>query len=291
MVFASVVAGLIFIACQWRFVRGSTLMGPWSWSLLFLALLAVTTIFPPTGGQTQPIRYALACLSFCPTVALLGAKRPQHQMWQFVVATFAAMMILPAVEVVVLQPGQALELFDLRGWFLWGLVLACWVNRWGTRFYVSATLFLVAQLLALAPLLPLWRSSNDYWNAAVVLWGVTAVIDTVLCQRINSRLHRWDALWRDYRDRFGVVWAARVRERVNGAALSQGWDLELTWSGFKPRKRDADSDQPSQPEQWDPEMAKKLATVFANVLRRFLSKEELERRANELLTSDEPLRV
>lgn len=289
MVIASVVAGLIFISCQWRFVRGSTLVGPWSWSVLFFTFLVVVTVFPPTASQSQPIHYLMACLSFCPTVALLGAKRPQHQMWQFVVASFAGMMALPAVEVLVLQPGQALALFDLRGWFLWGLIIACWINRWGTRYHLSATLCLIAQLLALAPQLPLWRSSSDHWDMAVAIWGATAVIDTILSQRTRRGLHRWDALWRDYRDRFGLVWAARVRERVNSTALSNEWDLELTWSGFTARTQDCENDLTSNPQEWDPEMARKLAIVFANVLRRFLSREELERRANELLTSEEPL--
>lgn len=196
-------------------------------------------------------------------------------------------MMLPAFEVLVLQPGQALELMDLRGWFLWALLLGCWINRWGTRLFVPATLLFAAQLLAFAPLLPLWRSSTDYWLAAVILWSAAAVGEAWLTRRRQRNVHRWDALWLDYRDRFGVVWAARVRERVNAVAESSGWNLELAWQGFRAKAIESSGEV----EGWNTDMAQRLVTVLANVLRRFLSPQELQQRADELLNAEPPIDV
>jgi hypothetical protein len=41
-----------------------------------------------------------------------------------------------------------------------------------------------------------------------------------------------DRTWRDFRDRWGVVWAQRVREQFNRAAANAGWPVTLSWQGF-----------------------------------------------------------
>lgn len=277
--------GLATLLSQWRSIRGSTLVGPWIWGCGFLATLLASRFATIDDSLRLPWQYALACLSFCPTVALLGAKRPQHSMWHFIVASFFAIMALPAAEVLVLQPGQGLELADIRGWFLWILILGSWINHWGTRQAPAATLRGIGQWLALAPLLPLSNRDLDAWDAAVAVWAVAAIAQTIPWW-LSRRGHPWDTLWLDYRDRFGVVWAERVRERVNAVAVSRRWNFCLAWSGFR-----ATAAADSVPQPWDDEEATKLATVFANVLRRFLAEEELQQRVEELLNSEEPIEV
>jgi len=289
MIVASLI-GLLSVAVCWPRVRDSTLVGPWIWSIAFFATLSLMLMFGLASEPSISARYAMTCLSFCPAVALLGAKRPQHQMWHFVVATFAGMMVLPSFEVLILQPGQALEVQDLRGWFLWAIVLGCWINRWGTRQFLAGTLFFAAQVLALAPVLPLWKSSANYWPAAIGLWTLAAIAEALLSRPRGHIVHRWDALWLDFRDRFGVVWAARVRERVNTVAQSQDWNLELGWQGFRPISIE-DPNAATEAEIWNTDRAQKLVIVFANVLRRFLSPDELEHRAKELLDAEPPIEV
>jgi hypothetical protein len=41
-----------------------------------------------------------------------------------------------------------------------------------------------------------------------------------------------DSRWRDFRDRFGVVWAMRLREQFNRAAEHAGLKVELGWRGL-----------------------------------------------------------
>jgi hypothetical protein len=42
-----------------------------------------------------------------------------------------------------------------------------------------------------------------------------------------------DRLWREFRDRYGLVWAQRLREQFNRAAANAGWPVELSWHGLK----------------------------------------------------------
>ncbi len=43
-----------------------------------------------------------------------------------------------------------------------------------------------------------------------------------------------DQVWRDYRDRFGTLWAFRLMERVNSAAALARWTVRLEWDGIRP---------------------------------------------------------
>src|SRR5262249_45066753 len=54
-----------------------------------------------------------------------------------------------------------------------------------------------------------------------------------------------DRSWRSFRNRFGVVWALRLREQFNHAARNAGVNVELTWQGL----RRADGNPPSDEEQ------------------------------------------
>jgi hypothetical protein len=47
-------------------------------------------------------------------LAVLGAKRPQHAAWSFVVLAFWGILALPAAETYFLQRGQRREMGDAR---------------------------------------------------------------------------------------------------------------------------------------------------------------------------------
>jgi hypothetical protein len=44
-----------------------------------------------------------------------------------------------------------------------------------------------------------------------------------------------DQLWARFRDRFGAVWALRLREQFNAAAQNAGWPVRLGWFGLVPK--------------------------------------------------------
>ena len=87
-------------------------------------------------GPTFPKRrrFAAAVLSFAPTMALLGAKRPQNGAWQFVVITLWAILALPAFEVLLRGRGEALaERVDGIRSVNRDVVVAAAIHRIGAR--------------------------------------------------------------------------------------------------------------------------------------------------------------
>jgi hypothetical protein len=43
----------------------------------------------------------------------------------------------------------------------------------------------------------------------------------------------FDQVWLDFRDRFGLVWAQRLREQFNASAAHADWPVVLRWSGLR----------------------------------------------------------
>jgi hypothetical protein len=41
-----------------------------------------------------------------------------------------------------------------------------------------------------------------------------------------------DRVWHDFRDQFGIVWAQRVRERINERSTLENWPVRLERDGF-----------------------------------------------------------
>jgi hypothetical protein len=44
--------------------------------------------------------------------------------------------------------------------------------------------------------------------------------------------------WLDFRDRYGLIWAQRMREHFNRSATNFHLPVELRWQGFKWRRPD-----------------------------------------------------
>ncbi len=231
------VAIMLLVWIGYRYLRGTTLIGPWWWALgSLLALLCrhgpVIPGDPPTTGQAA-LDYMAAVLTLCPAVCLLGAKRPQHRAWHLIVASLWVVLALPAAESLWLQR-SGLQIHDARGWFLWLLVFVGLANHLPTRFALPALLVALAQVSLLMPHLPLLRrtSANPSVSSMLLLlalWGVAWGL------RRRRRPPGVEAAWVDFRNAFGAAWALRIMERVNAISQEQDWQVELTWSGLVDR--------------------------------------------------------
>ena len=232
------VAGLA--AWRWRLprVRGTTLVAPWCWSLLVLVSLSASEFLIGRSGSPLPawaahLRFAAAMTTFCPVMAVLGAKRPQNLGWQFVVVSLLVILCLPSIEWL-LFGGQS-EIHPARFWFLAILVALGALNFFGTRFWPSSLLYGAGQAVLMAPFFfaqPLLNGSQ----AALV--GMAALLLAWLL--IAAHLPRsrpaatpLDRVWLDFRDAFGAVWAWRVADRTNASATMYDWPVMLTWHGFR----------------------------------------------------------
>lgn len=276
---AAAIAGLIGVLGTlallfWRAsVRQTTLVPAWWWSLIALWAWAGVEILAALSNLTAawlaPLRYSAVALSFCPMMAVLGAKRPQHAAWSFIVLSLWAILALPAAETFFLQRGQRLEINDARSWFLWLLISLGPVNYLPTRHRLTALLLAAGQIIALSDYLPLIGRPLFSANVSVGLFIASIGLAAFKRPRFGiefQRGRRFDRLWLDFRDSFGLLWALRLQERVNSVAQTNDWDVELSWSGFR--------DKQGQPiEQFEPAIEPALRTTLKGLLRRFVTNE------------------
>jgi len=286
---------LLVLRASW----GTTLPIPLSWALgcqLVLSGCLIAGQAWPTLGRTSDFaawHFAAACGTFCPLVAIVGAKRPQHQAWNLVVLTLWGLLALPAAEVLLLQPGQQLEINSFRSWFLVALLLAELINFGFTRFW-PATLWLIgAQLILLWNYLPWGRltpitslAELDRCAMGCLLLSTAFFQAFVTSRQPTDASDRFDRLWLDFRDSFGLFWALRLMERVNDTARQANWDFDLGWTGFRTKQDFAPlSELPAEIEQ-------PLRNTLQGLLRRFVSEEwiaeRINRPANELESTQLP---
>lgn len=269
----SLLVGLVVLFSGGRSVWQTTLASAWCWTLAALVawslieLVAAVAPGQATGNSFSAIRLAAMSLSLCPIVALLGAKRPQQQAWNFVVLSLWIILLLPAAETLMLRPGQRLSFGVLRSWLLWVPAALLLMNYLATRYWLAALLAAGGQVLAFGQFLPL---APQAFPARATLLGlllltaalVAAHVASLRTQGANSDL---DRLWLDFRDTFGAFWALRVQERMNATAQQHGWKATLAWHGFDEAAESASPAAVTTHDRLSP------ASTFRGLLRRFVS--------------------
>jgi hypothetical protein len=271
--------GLAVLLSRRRSIWQTTLVAAWWWTLAAVAAWSLVEI---AGALAWPfadqnliaaLRFAAVGLTFCPVVALIGAKRPQHVAWNFVVVALWAIVALPAAEAFFLH-GQRIQVGAARGCFLWVLVFLTPINFVPTRYWLPSLLVAAGQILALSPQLHVVGQNTALSYVRLIaplpllglgICGLGLLVAWGLSRRERKIAHVYDRLWLDFRDTFGLFWALRVQERLNALAQQHGWDLELTWSGFRPRT----GDDPLT--AIDPSVEPTLRTSLKGLLRRFVS--------------------
>ncbi len=271
------VLGIVLTAwliVAFRRTQGSTLRAPVVWAAIAVATVIIVEV--ALGAERGPLavawRYIAAVSTFCPSMALLGAKRPQDRGWQFVVATLWLILALPAWQAMVFTPGSRLDLHLAWRWFLLLLVAVAVSNYLPTRFAIPALMAGAAQLFLLHNQLPVpWHGTDAAAvQIACGLWLLAMTLVGGRRPRATGPPHPADRVWRDFRDHFGAVWALRVMERINQAARQEGRQERLQWHGFSAG--------------WDPwqrELTGKpdpLELTIRMLLRRFVSPEWIARR-------------
>ena len=275
-------AGIVFVIRKQKSLRGTTLTAPCLWLLASLVVLAsaefITAAVDGSGVLTSPLRFAAACTTFCPLIALLGAKRPQNRGWHFVVATLWIVLSMPAWEALLLRPGQPLDVHGLRASFLMLLTLFGLANMCPTRFWPVAILFGAAQGLLIWEFMPFGPAPTEAFARRATTYGLSLIVAAIATATLlDARPRRppsMDRLWLDFRDRFGLFWGLRVVERVNAAAQLNGWPVRLGWQGFH-------STNGSELSELSPAMARALRQNLENLLGRFVSHTWIAHRLGE----------
>ena len=287
---------LVFVVlscCGAWFVRGSTAVPAALWSAAASTVFTFTMLQQATAEldiATMGIyRVVFAALSVCPVMSLLGAKRPQHGVWQFIVGSLAAVLALPAVSAVLIQPGSLPNLHILGRCFLPVLVIVGWMNFVGTRRAVAATLIAAGHLGLIWPLLPgveletaLPQTTRDLISVSfMTVGGFIALVQAVLAgfkrgsasvdgvqtsPDIEDFVSRINTCFFALRETLGAAWTLRLAERFDQLSSRRGWPVRLTFQGMRMQEEPEDS-------RWQADTARAMEAL----MKRFVSSSWLRR--------------
>ena len=249
----AVLAAVAAAAGGWL-ARGSTAVPAALWAVAAAVSLALETGLRAMGGLADPATAAAArlvtvALAVCPTMSLLGAKRPQHGVWQFIVASLGVVLAMPALSATLVRPGTLPDVHMLEHGFLALLLLVGWMNFIGTRRAVAATLITAGQAVLARGFLPLVPAAvadaplplgEAVATAAIAAGAVFAACQSAVAagrsrssnagHSITARVARaHDAL----RETLGAAWTLRIAERFNTVAEARGWPCRLHFRGLE----------------------------------------------------------
>ncbi len=257
--------------------RGSTAVPAAWWAVAACLALAADAAAQAAGAAPTPvaaarIRLGVAALAVCPAMSLLGAKRPQHGVWQLIVATLAVVVALPALSAWLVRPGSLPDVHILGRGFLLVLALVGWLNFVATTHGPAATAIVAGHLAILRPFLPgvateaaLPQPGLDAVGAGLVAAGALAALvgrpsrlpmrpqppaSETLAPRLPASetlapraarpdadsaariAARIDPPFLALRDTLGAAWALRIAERFDAVAAERGWPCRLRFAGL-----------------------------------------------------------
>lgn len=290
--------GVVGLLGLWRATAGTTLRAAWWWALSVLAILVVVETYGAIGRREGGLsigllQYLAAAATFCPMMALLGAKRPQDRAWQAIVLSLWAVLLLPAAHWWLDRPSSTLHIWTVWRWFLATLLFVSLCNHLPTRIWAAAVAVVAGQVILLRNHLPLLSDQNGAWSPRLDRSGSLLALGLLVAApwlvrlaliRDKNRPPGLNRLWRDFRDLYGVVWSLRVTGLINSYAQRYKWPVTLTWRGFVPAPTDqrppAASD--NELETLEPSLSadtkEALTKSLRTTLRRFVSPEWIDQR-------------
>lgn len=288
MPFVAAVIGLVATAAGTWLVRGTTAVPAGGWGMLAWAALACELFVRGRGGLDQPaaaasVRLVVTALALCPTLSLLGAKRPQHGVWQFIVATLAVVLALPAASAALMRPGSLPAVHVIESWLILVIVLVGWLNFIGTRRSLAATLLAIGCLLVMRPFIPfvdperqitaiIASPVSDGLAAALAAAGAGLAFAQSLAARRGPApgpeplAAAIDEPFLALRETLGAAWSLRIAERFDSLAAARGWPCRLGFRGLQ-----IEPDAARGPWQREAHRA------FLAIMRRFVTPEWLRR--------------
>lgn len=267
LVAAAACATLFLLARAFAALRRTTLTAPLLWACAVPPAAVVAAWRPNPFAD-----YVVAVLLLAPTLAHLGAKRPQNGAWQLIVVTLVAVLLLPVAK------GWAFgdERPQVHVLFRWvvGFHIFIGVVNYGVTRFAGPALCLGAAQSAAAWGAVFRQESPLSFPLHGASWGMLgfaagAVWARTVSRRTRERPAGLVRLWSDFCDLFGVVWGLRVAERMNEAARRHGWPIEFAWKRFERRPPEA---------PLDPETAHRLERELRSLLRRFVDHDWIARR-------------
>jgi len=213
-------------------------------------------------------------------MSLLGAKRPQHAVWQVIVGSLGCVLALPALTAALVRPGSLPDVHLVSRGFLTLVALAGWINFLGTRKAIAATLLTAGLLGFSRPFLPgvdmakaLALPWADALSAGAVMAGGSLAMASSLFgaatlpgRKAARMTEAIDAPFLALRETLGAAWSLRIAERFNRIAEERSWPCRLHLGGLDP------GDGPAAA-AWQ----RDAVHSFESIARRFVSRRWLAR--------------
>ncbi len=275
---------LLLAAAVWpllratRSVGGTSLGGALAWGWVLVALGTAGQLIalaePVAGGRPWcgHLTYLMVIAALASQISILNARSPGAGAWALLTAVLFVVFMIPWLQ----APGLArhaggLERLRLDApWsiFYGLLVLAAVTNHLPTRFGPASLMTAAAYIVAFLAL-----TRRDFAPERLAhAWSLTAsllagaVVGAGLCARNVATAGApgcgLDRVWQWFRDRWGVVWALRVRERFNRALETSGRPWRLGWNGLEPLATGARL-------EIDPDSDAEATALLLGLLRRF----------------------
>jgi hypothetical protein len=273
----------------WR-VRGSTAVPAAGWAVAAGGAITAECVLHAAGSgplagpsAAASARLAVAAVLVCPAMSLLGAKRPQHGIWQLIVASLAVVLAAPAATALLVRPGSLPEVHFVGRVFLVSLAAMAWMNFLGTRRWPAATLAVAGGVTLMRPFLPGCSTLGQVeamlanpWPDAAAAWlvglgGFAAATTTAADHETPAGRPFAAAIDRPFvaiRETLGAAWALRIAERFNGLAEERGWPCRLSLAGLA-----------AGGDPLDRSWHRDALRCFQSIMRRFVSREWLARHA------------
>ncbi len=226
-----------------RAFRATTLHSAWTWGVIAFVAWTVSWVSDlslrvASKSLADHLWYGSAVLALCPPIAVLGSRRPGTRVWTWFIQVPLLLVLGWPVLSLWLQGselrGLQLEAPQLVAYLL--VLIMGTGNYCGTRFtlpvlcFATACACLVVSSSAVSPVWLADRESSRFWSTGLLVAAV------LFASRARGRsvhvANRFDQLWLDFFDTFGVVWGRRIQDRVNFIAEKECWPTRLELQGF-----------------------------------------------------------
>lgn len=217
------IAGLYPMARAWAANKATTMRPSLAWAGGAILAWSIAALRPTS--LVWP--YVALSMSACAGVAVLGARRPGEWAWSLVVAGLLCVLLLPVATGLGKPRLEAPQLAFL------GITLSIvLLNHLPTRPGTAVPMLAVAFAVELAWIAGVGVSD---WLLRIMRTFV-ALAPWVAWVAVSRPVEARDAdrLWVNFRDRYGILWAERVREQFNRSAMHSGLPERLTWFGLRP---------------------------------------------------------
>lgn len=177
-------------------------------------------------------RYMALSMTACAGVSVLGARRPGVAAWNAVVAALLTVLLVPLANRILFDGPRPND--TAYAVFLQVILLVVIGNYISTRLTFAAVVLAVGchvELIVPDGFIKFGPAGDNF--LAQLLIGLAPWLGWLRMASRPAVAWEGDRLWRDFRDRFGVVWAQRVREQFNRAAVNAQLSVELGWRGLR----------------------------------------------------------